>query len=98
MTNIERGPFCQSCAMPLKSPEDFGTDAAGFRVNDYCVHCFGDGRFTEPSITMQQMIDKCVPFMAQNGMPEAEARALMNRVLPTFKRWASAGDSARSSG
>lgn len=86
-TTTEMGPFCQSCGMPLKKPEDFGTSADGYRVNDYCSFCFGDGVFTEPSLTMRQMIDKCVPFMAQGGMPEAQARGLMESVMPKLKRW-----------
>ena len=85
--NLEKGPFCQSCAMPLRKPEDFGTGAEGFRINDYCVHCYSEGRFTEPSISMQQMIDRCVPFMTAQGMPEAQARGLMTSTLPMFKRW-----------
>ena len=32
-----RGPFCQSCAMPLRAPEDFGTDQAGFANAGSCV-------------------------------------------------------------
>lgn len=83
-----RGPFCQSCAMPLNKPEDFGTDPAGYRVNDFCRHCFADGAFIEPAITMQAMLDRCVEIMAQQHiMPEAQARALMTDVLPRLKRW-----------
>ena len=87
----EQGPFCQSCSMPLRKPEDFGTGAEGFRINDYCVHCFAEGRFTDPSITMQAMIDRCVPFMTQGGMPETEAKDLLKRVMPMLKRWQQPG-------
>jgi hypothetical protein len=83
-----KGPFCQSCGMPLEKPDDFGTAADGFRINDYCHYCFEGGKFTEPQITMQGMIEKCVGIMAQQGiMPEAQARALMSGVIPTLKRW-----------
>ena len=83
-----RGPFCQSCAMPLGKPEDFGTDQAGYRVNDFCRHCFADGVFTEPDISMEAMIDRCVGIMDIQGiMPSAQARALLTEVLPRFKRW-----------
>ncbi len=83
-----RGPFCQSCAMPLEKPEDFGTDPAGYRVNDFCLHCFANGGFTEPAISMPAMLEKCVSVMAQQRvMPEARARALMTDVLPRLKRW-----------
>ena len=83
-----RGPFCQSCAMPLAKPEDFGTDPAGYRVNDFCRHCFADGEFTQPAITMEAMLEQCVTVMAQHGiMAEPQARALMANVLPRMKRW-----------
>ena len=86
-TAAEMGPFCQSCGMPLHKPEDFGTSAEGFRVNDYCAFCFGDGVFTEPSLTMRQMMEKCVPFMAEAGIPEVQARGLMEAIMPKLKRW-----------
>lgn len=82
------GPFCQSCSMPLRKPEDFGTDAIGYRVNDFCQHCYANGAFTEPRISMQQMMDKCVAVMAQQGiMPAEKAKALMTEVMPKLKRW-----------
>ena len=83
-----KGPFCQSCGMPLEKPDDFGTGANGFRINDYCHYCFQNGAFTEPNITMQAMIDKCVGIMAKQGiMQEAQAKALMFEVIPKLKRW-----------
>lgn len=82
------GPFCQSCGMPLGKPEDFGTDATGHRVNDYCHFCFANGAFTEPDISVQAMIDRCVGIMAkQSIMPLAQARTLMTEVIPKLKRW-----------
>ena len=74
--------------MPLAKPEDFGTDAHGFRVNDYCRHCFANGAFTEPQISIQSMIDRCVAVMEQQRiMPEGQARALLTDVVPKLKRW-----------
>jgi hypothetical protein len=74
--------------MPLRAPEDFGTDPAGYRVNDYCRHCFADGAFTDPAITMPAMLDWCVTMMAGQGiMPPAQARELMADTLPRLKRW-----------
>lgn len=82
------GPFCQSCSMPLNKPEDFGTDVVGYRVNDYCRHCYANGAFTEPHITLQEMTDKCVDVMVRQGiMPEAKARTLLLEVLPRMRRW-----------
>jgi putative zinc ribbon protein len=87
-TNQLLGPFCQSCALPLDTPEDFGTDAVGYRVNDYCHYCYAKGAFTDPEITIEQMTDLCVDAMVRRSiMPQAKARALMMEVLPKLKRW-----------
>jgi Putative zinc ribbon domain len=84
----EKGPFCQSCGLPFKKPEDFGTEANGFRSNDYCHYCYQHGTFTDPDITQAAMIDRCVEAMTrQHIMPAAQARALMTSVLPHLKRW-----------
>ena len=83
-----KGPFCQSCSMPLGKPEDFGTDPAGYRVNDFCRHCYADGAFTEPDISMEAMLDRCVGVMDRQGiLPAPQARARLADVLPRLKRW-----------
>jgi hypothetical protein len=46
-----KGPFCQSCGMPLsKDPLGGGTNADGSRNTEYCSHCYKSGCFTEPNI------------------------------------------------
>jgi hypothetical protein len=83
-----KGPFCQSCAMPMDRADLLGTEASGAPSMEYCTHCYRQGAFTEPGITMEQMIDKCVKQMVdQKVMPEKRARALMTRYLPQMKRW-----------
>lgn len=52
-----QGPFCQSCAMPMEKPEDFGTSADGNRNEEYCRYCYQSGKFTDPDITREQMIE-----------------------------------------
>ena len=82
------GPFCQSCSMPLSSPEDFGTSAQGFRQNDYCHFWYEDGAFTQPDSTLEQMIEFSVkPTSAATGMSEEAARSLLHGPLPYIKRW-----------
>lgn len=74
--------------MPLVKPEDFGTDSGGVRINDFCHYCFENGVFTNPEVTMPEMIDRCVTIMTGSvGMPEAGARALLTEVMPKLKRW-----------
>jgi hypothetical protein len=74
--------------MPMEKPEDFGTASSGYRVNDYCHYCYQNGAFTDPGVTMGQMIDFCAGVMAKQGiMPEPAARLLLTDVLPGLKRW-----------
>ena len=83
-----KGPFCQSCSLPMQKPQDFGTDERGFRVNDYCHYCFQNGKFTSPDMTLQQMIDLSVSGMVKNtNIPEDQARELLTNFIPTLKRW-----------
>lgn len=80
--------FCQSCGMPLRAPADFGTLSNGTKSDDYCRFCFVDGRFYEPNMTMQAMVDKCAEILAhQGGMSGPQARALMAETIPRLKRW-----------
>jgi len=83
-----QGPYCQSCAMPMEKPEMFGTNTDGSKSEEYCTYCFKSGKLTEPDILMQEMIDKCVTIMGQQKiMAEDQARDLMNKAIPTLKRW-----------
>ena len=83
--------FCQSCGMPLSKDEDFGTNTGGSKNNDYCAYCFKDGQFTQ-DVTMEDMIELCVPFMVESNkdMTEETARKSMREWLPTLKRWQTA--------
>jgi hypothetical protein len=84
---LPQGPICQSCAMPLQKPEDFGTNENGGKSTEYCFHCFQDGKFLDEGITLQQKIDKNVKFGIQMGMPEEEAKKMCESILPKLKRW-----------
>ena len=80
--------ICQSCGMPMKKNEDFGTDSEGFPSEEYCCFCFQDGRFTDEGITLQEKIKKLIKIsVEQLGMTEEQARNLAETKLPTLKRW-----------
>ncbi len=82
--------FCQSCGMPMGNTDDlYGTNADGAKSTDYCKYCYEDGNFTA-DCTMDEMIEFCVPHMAngETGMNEDEARKMMNEFFPKLKRWA----------
>ncbi|HID72453.1 TPA: transcriptional regulator [Candidatus Micrarchaeota archaeon] len=84
-----RGPVCQSCAMPMTKPDDFGTNGDGSKNGDYCAMCFQDGMFTEPDITMEQMIEKVASILhEQMRVPEDEAKEIAKDTIPKLKRWA----------
>lgn len=87
---------CQSCGMPLRKEEDFGTNVDGGKSNEYCFHCFQNGRFVDEGITLQEKIDKNVRFAVQMGMPEAEARKMASSVSPKLKRWRKPGSTNTS--
>eukprot|EP00766_Chilomastix_caulleryi_P001998 gnl/Chilomastix_caulleri/2970.p2 GENE.gnl/Chilomastix_caulleri/2970~~gnl/Chilomastix_caulleri/2970.p2 ORF type:complete len:81 (+),score=20.02 gnl/Chilomastix_caulleri/2970:138-380(+) len=43
----------------------------------------------QKDITMEQMIDICIPFMLKHDpkMTEEEARGIMNECMPKLERW-----------
>jgi hypothetical protein len=81
-----QGLFCQSCAMPMQKPGDFGTNADGSKNQEYCQYCYQKGKFTEPNITMEQMIEKCTGIMKQMQVTKDQIEKT-RLFIPTLKRW-----------
>lgn len=74
--------------MPMSMSEDFGKNADLSTSKEYCHFCFRKGKFTDPNITMQQMIEKVAGFMVTlEKMPESEAKRMAEMSLPKLKRW-----------
>jgi hypothetical protein len=79
--------LCQSCGMPLNEEKDFGKNADGSKNEEYCCYCFPNGKFSKDE-TMEEMIESCIPFMLDDGCPNAEtARTKMMEYIPYLKRW-----------
>lgn len=81
--------LCQSCGMPMDGqPALRGSNADGSQNAEYCKYCYEHGRFTS-DCTMQEMVERCVPFTAQavSGMSQEQARGMLQGLLPTLKRW-----------
>ncbi|MCL2212666.1 MAG: zinc ribbon domain-containing protein [Oscillospiraceae bacterium] len=78
--------ICQSCAMPMVEPKDFGTQADGGLSEDYCVHCWQGGRFTGDS-TLEQAVEANIPWWRDGCKNDDEARAKIMEVFPNLKRW-----------
>ena len=78
--------ICQSCSMPLVTEEDYGTTKSGGKSEEYCVHCFQKGEFTQ-KITLEQAIAQCVQYADQAGATKEEALAYAENLFPNLKRW-----------
>ena len=79
--------YCQSCGMPMNEDAHFGTNADGSKNEEYCTYCYQSGAFLSPEMTLDEMKAICLPHMVQGGMPEAQAKTMLDQMLPTLKRW-----------
>lgn len=82
---------CQSCGMPLGIFEDqdnFGTNSDGTKTQEYCMFCYKDGIFTNPNLTLEEMISISIQFMTSElKFSEPRAREMSNSVIPNLRRW-----------
>jgi hypothetical protein len=69
---IPRGPVCQSCGMPMWSDKSGGgTEMDGTtRSLEYCSSCYKDGMFTEPEITVDEIVERTGKKLRAMGMAE----------------------------
>jgi hypothetical protein len=73
--------------MPLsKDPLGGGTNANGSRSGEYCSHCFGQGVFTQPNITAEEMKVLVEGKLRSMHFPGFLARRFAKEV-PTLRRW-----------
>ncbi|MCC3381443.1 zinc ribbon domain-containing protein [Paenibacillus farraposensis] len=84
--------ICQSCGMPLEHEEQYGTDAQHAKTDEYCKYCYKEGVFVQPDLTMEEMIQQCVPILVREGMQAEEADTMLRNYLPNLKRWRSSAD------
>lgn len=85
--------FCQSCGMPMQTPEQFGTNKDGSANREYCCYCYKGGAFVQ-DCTMDGMIEHCIKYLDEfngacnTGYSREEAIAQMKKYFPKLKRWA----------
>ncbi|MCM1986463.1 zinc ribbon domain-containing protein [Methanococcoides seepicolus] len=88
MKEFEGMVFCQSCGMPLGKDEDFGANADGTKSDEYCLYCYQNGKFTQPDITLEEMIEQTSKAIDKEGvMSLEEAKELSQQNIPKLKRW-----------
>ncbi len=81
-------PSCQSCGVILKKPTEFGTTATRVIDINYCRYCFWKGEFTEPDITMEQMIEKVTKsIITKKRISPERAKEMAEELIPTLRRW-----------
>lgn len=78
--------FCQSCSMPLDEPELRGSEKDGSPSEEYCKYCYTNGAFTNPGLTLEEMINRLTKLMEHKRLPPDILEAAVNR-LPHLKRW-----------
>ena len=82
-----KGPYCQSCGMPLsKDEKSGGTEADGRKSSQYCSHCYADGRFTDPDLTADQMVERVRGKMKEMHIPGFLAKSFTKNIL-MLGRW-----------
>ena len=90
-------PLCQSCARPLILPKHFGLNIDGSKNANYCSECFQNGLFTDPSMTLQQMIEKVAEDMVNKvNMPRSSAEIIARAFITPLKRWNESSKSSAS--
>jgi len=78
---------CQSCAMPLsKDLKHAGTEKNGEKSSTYCIYCYQNGVFTEPDITLEQMVDKVKAKLKEFYIP-GFLSGFFTKNIPHLKRW-----------
>lgn len=87
---MEKEPRCQSCGLPFnKAHAHFIVAQPDGTQSPYCTNCYQNGKFIEPDITMEGMMEKLLPVL-ERTMGAAAAKKELDAVLPTLERWKSA--------
>jgi hypothetical protein len=84
---IKKAINCESCGMPLNKDEKYiGTEADGSLSEIYCRHCYENGKFTLPDITMIEMKEMVTNKIIEMNLPKFVAKFL-TRNTQKLKRW-----------
>lgn len=83
--------ICQSCGKHLERNDNgnnLGQNEDGSTNLDYCSSCLVLGRFSEPEVTLREMIDRCKNRIAEEQeLSELDAFETAYNTVPNLKRW-----------
>jgi hypothetical protein len=83
---MESVKTCQSCSMPLDSPELLGTEKDGSQSQEYCKYCYQAGAFINPGMTLSEMKSLITAQMEKMHFDSKTMDMAVNS-LPHLKRW-----------
>ncbi len=73
--------------MPLSKDENGGgTEADGRKSGMYCSHCYQNGTFVPPDITLEQMQERVKGKIKEMGFPGFLA-GFFTKNIPKLERW-----------
>ena len=78
---------CQSCGMPMKKDElGGGTNSDGSKSTVYCSHCYENGAFKNPGLTVTEMRARVKEKLKEFGFPGFIA-GWFTKGIPNLERW-----------
>lgn len=78
--------LCQSCGIPLDNDAIKGTKKNGLKSEEYCKFCYELGGFTDPNLTLAQIMETSEMQMKKLKLPDAAIQEALD-ILPTLSRW-----------
>lgn len=78
--------ICQSCGLPF-TDESKGNNRDQTKSEDYCINCFQNGNFLEPSLSLRELEVSCLEKVKKNEDLTLEEAQGAIKILPTLKRW-----------
>jgi hypothetical protein len=81
---------CQSCGMPISKDENGGgTEKNGERCLKFCSHCYENGEFVLPNISLNEMKNQVEIKIIEFGLPKFMAK-FFTRNIHKLERWKNA--------
>jgi hypothetical protein len=72
--------------MPLEIDHVKGTEKDGSRSLEYCIYCYENGDFKDPSMSLAKMLNVVETQMGKMNIPEKIIETSLNKI-PKLKRW-----------
>lgn len=66
----------------------YGTNEDTTANTNYCKYCFENGKFREPLITLEEMIERSAArIVDEQNLSHEEAADMANKLIPALERW-----------